>query len=125
MNSGRKKNHGQRPCAQGAVARRFLLSWEVLFALLKTTNCKLNTHSQFEYNGRFLRATKHEPRATSHNFFHEPMVARGDEKSPSRCGRREGLFHLSDSLQDGMIEFDDLRFFYITGVTRRAGIGHG
>ena len=35
-------------------------------------------HILFEYNGRLLRATSHEPRATSHDFFHEPRVTRGD-----------------------------------------------
>ena len=32
-------------------------------------------HSLFEYNGRLLRATNHEPRTT---IFHEPRVTRGD-----------------------------------------------
>ena len=35
-------------------------------------------HSPFEYNGRLLRATSHEQRTTSHDFFHEPRVTRGD-----------------------------------------------
>ena len=39
-------------------------------------------HSLFEYNGRFLRATNHEPRATNHEpratIFHEPRVTRDD-----------------------------------------------
>ena len=42
-------------------------------------------HIPFEYNGRLLRVTNHEPqttshepRATNHGLFHEPRVTRGD-----------------------------------------------
>ena len=31
-------------------------------------------HIPSEYNGRLLRVTSHEPRTTSHYFFHEPRV---------------------------------------------------
>ena len=35
-------------------------------------------HILFEYNGRLLRATSHESRATNHGHCHKPRVTRGD-----------------------------------------------